>query len=122
MILLNTGNIKKEYKTRSNSPLEEYIGCTNKLDLTSMTFKISQSHLIGKTNQGLNYGVKSPTTFNTSATTHKGIVRTKKQVLKLKNIYRRYTRVSQDHYYTLKSINNQNYQIQYARRKNVWMK
>ena len=53
--------------------LEDFIGCTIKCDLTNMILNIYQPNMINKTNQVFK-DVKSIMTFNTPATSHKGIV------------------------------------------------
>ena len=55
--------------------LEDFIGCTIKRDLTKMTLNISQPDIINKTTQGFNEDMQSLMTFNTPATSHKGVVR-----------------------------------------------
>ena len=55
-------------------PLEYFIGCTIKHDLTKIILKISQPHLRKKMNQGFNNYMKSHMYFNTLTTQHKGIV------------------------------------------------
>ena len=54
------------------SPLKEFIGCTIKRDLNKTTLNIYQYHLITKTTQGFNNGVKSIMTSNTPSTPHMG--------------------------------------------------
>ena len=48
--------------------LEDFIGCTVNSNITKMTLKISQPHLITKMTQGFNEDMKSLMTFNTPAT------------------------------------------------------
>ena len=55
--------------------LDYFIGCTINRDLTKMILKIYQPDLINNMTQVFNEDVKSLMTFNTLATTHKGIVR-----------------------------------------------
>ena len=55
--------------------LEDFIGCSIKRDLTKMTLNISQPDIINKTTQGFNEDMQSLMTFNTPATSHKGVVR-----------------------------------------------
>ena len=71
-------------------PLEDFSGCTLKRDLTKMTLKISQPHIITKTTKGFNKDVKSLMNFNTPATPHKGIVCNQERDTKIyKNLHKR---------------------------------
>ena len=60
--------------TWSTSELEDLVGCTIKRDLTKMTLKIYQPHLITKMTQGFNEDVKSLITLNNPDILHMGIV------------------------------------------------
>ena len=55
--------------------LEEFVRCMIKCELTKITFKIYQPHLIIKKTQVWNKDVKTLMIFNTPATPHKRIVR-----------------------------------------------
>ena len=54
--------------------LEEFVVCSIRGVLTKITLKTYQPHIINRTNQGSNKGVKSLMTFNTPDKPHKGVV------------------------------------------------
>ena len=66
--------INKYYSTQSTGPLEDFVGCMIKCDLTKMTLKIYQPYLIAKITQVFNDYMKLLMTFNTPDKSHKGIV------------------------------------------------
>ena len=77
--------------TQSTVPLEDFLLYTIKLDLTNMTLKISQPHLITTMTQLFNKYVKSLMNFNTPATPHKVIVRDQETDIKIsKNLQKIY--------------------------------
>ena len=79
---------------RSTGELEDFVECTPKCDLTKMTLKIYQLHLIIKMTQGFNEDVKSLMTFNTPYTSYKGVVSNQETDKKNRMIYRRDTVVA----------------------------
>ena len=72
--------------------LEDFIGFTINRDLTKTTLKISQPDLINNIIQGFDEDVKLLMTFNTPATTHKGIVRNQETDTKISyDLQKRYS-------------------------------
>ena len=65
-------NIK--FLTQSMVKLEDFVEFTVRRDLTKMTLKIYQPHLITKMTQLFNEYVKSFICFNIPSSPHKGIV------------------------------------------------
>ena len=57
------------------SELEYFVGFKIKRELTKKTLNISQPYLTNNMTEGFNENMKSPLTFNTSATPYKGIVK-----------------------------------------------
>ena len=71
--------------------LEDFVVSMIKHNLTNMTLKISQLHLITKMTQGFNQDVKYLITLNTEATPHKRIVPNQETDTKIShNIQKRY--------------------------------
>ena len=77
--------IKKKYLTQSTGPLEDFVGCTIKCDLTKMTLNISQTHIITKIPQVFNNDVKLLMNFNTPDISHGGTVCNKETDTKISN-------------------------------------
>ena len=67
--------IIKEYTTLSTGELDDFVGCRMKCDLTKMTLKTCQPHLITKMTQEFNNNMKSLMNSNTPSTPHKEMVR-----------------------------------------------
>ena len=61
----------------------EFVGCMVKHDLTKMTIKIYQTRLITKMTKIFHEYVDSLMKFNTSASTHKRIVRNQEKYKKI---------------------------------------
>ena len=96
-------------------PLEYFLGCTIKRDLTNITLNISQPHLINNMTKGFNKDVKSLMVLNNLYTLYKGIVRNKLKYTKILNdLQKRYMSVVVSLLYLIQHFHYPNYLMRYV--------